>query len=165
MSPEVFALVGVVVGAILGGAAQVLNDWLRYRRERRERLRASRESAYLDLLGFCDQLVAALSDAAAMEQVVRTFPTEEHAQAKVGAVDAIFGMFRLLIALQQRVDVYGTKKPRETGREVGRLLREATQHISDHDAFGGGLFEVADRISTAKQRLLDDVRAEVGAKD
>jgi len=57
----VWTLIGVSVGAILGGLAQVLAGWLEHRRSRRsEHVRLKRE-AYLDFLTEADSLVGRTS--------------------------------------------------------------------------------------------------------
>jgi hypothetical protein len=50
MSSETWALVGVIVGALLGGTAQVVADWLRQRHERRSAARTDRREAYTEFL-------------------------------------------------------------------------------------------------------------------
>lgn len=50
MSGEVWAIVGVVVGAVLGGGAQIVADRLNRAEARRQRQRDLQHAAYVDLL-------------------------------------------------------------------------------------------------------------------
>jgi hypothetical protein len=50
MTNEEWALVGVGVGAVLGGVAQILNSWLQAFLGRRSALRAERRDAYVEFL-------------------------------------------------------------------------------------------------------------------
>lgn len=51
VSNEVWALAGVIVGAILGGGAQILAGWLQRRHERAAFTRQCRREAYANMLG------------------------------------------------------------------------------------------------------------------
>ncbi|NUR08352.1 MAG: hypothetical protein HOQ45_15265 [Nocardioidaceae bacterium] len=59
MSKEAWALAGVIVGAILGALAQIINEWLKAQRERRGSLRAERRDAYVAYLGTGAAIVGA----------------------------------------------------------------------------------------------------------
>ena len=50
MNAEWVGLVGVVVGAVLGGASQIVADGIRRRDERKRTLRDERRAAYLEFL-------------------------------------------------------------------------------------------------------------------
>ena len=77
---EVWALVGVVIGVILGGAAQILADSLRRRHEKRSILRAERREAYTEFLA---ATTAGLEGAVVLQAEYRSmFGKEETAAAK-----------------------------------------------------------------------------------
>lgn len=50
MTSEVWAIVGVIVGAILGGSGQIVADSIRHRRDRQQRIQALRREAYSEFL-------------------------------------------------------------------------------------------------------------------
>src|SRR4051812_11229318 len=56
MNAEVWALAGVIVGAVLGGGAQIVADSMRAKRDRRQWVNEHRRQAYLDLLGAIEEL-------------------------------------------------------------------------------------------------------------
>jgi hypothetical protein len=74
MSKELWALAGVVVGAILGALAQVVNEWLKAKRESKTRLRDERRAAYVALLDANDRT---LTSALAAEVWLGSLPDEE----------------------------------------------------------------------------------------
>lgn len=56
MIAEVWALVGVAVGATLGGGAQIVADPIRAKRDRRQWINEHRRQVYLDILGAIEEL-------------------------------------------------------------------------------------------------------------
>jgi len=63
MNTEAWAIVGVVVGAILGGGAQILADWIRRRGERTILTRAERREAYSEFLAASTQAIGGFAHA------------------------------------------------------------------------------------------------------
>lgn len=78
MSSEAWALVGVVIGAVSGGAIQVLADWLRRRHERASVRRVERREAYAAFLGAVAEALAPLTGArhALIARQAGSVPTE-----------------------------------------------------------------------------------------
>jgi hypothetical protein len=60
VSGEAWAIVGVVVGSVLGGGAQIVSDILRGKAERRRWIDDHRRIAYLGVLEAIEQLTQAL---------------------------------------------------------------------------------------------------------
>jgi len=58
---ETWALVGVVVGAILGGVAQVVGDAVRHGREKQTRVRDEQREAYIEFIGIAETALLPLS--------------------------------------------------------------------------------------------------------
>lgn len=61
MSTEAWTLVGVVVGALLGGVAQLVADWLRRRHETRVLARNDRRDAYATFLSAASAALAPIA--------------------------------------------------------------------------------------------------------
>lgn len=61
MSSETWALVGVVVGAVLGGVAQLIGDAIRHLREKQTRVRDERREAYTEFIGIAETALLPLS--------------------------------------------------------------------------------------------------------
>lgn len=66
MSPQAWALVGVLVGAFAGSVAQVVADHLRHKRDTRQAMRATRRELFVRYLKVCDDTGLQWGIAAAM---------------------------------------------------------------------------------------------------
>jgi hypothetical protein len=60
VNPETWAIVGVIVGAVLGGGAQLVADVLRSKRERQRWIDDHRRAAYLTALETIDDMAGAI---------------------------------------------------------------------------------------------------------
>jgi hypothetical protein len=62
VSPEMIGLLGVVIGALLGGGAQLLAGWLQEGRRHQQWLRERRAAIYQDFLSEAGKKLSALGD-------------------------------------------------------------------------------------------------------
>lgn len=167
MSTQVWALAGVIVGAVLGGGAQILADRLRHRREQDDWLRNQRQAAYHDVLAACDELLIQIRNVLTAREIRDSDPTMgEHVQLEVTAVDELFDHKRDLIHAVERVRIYGTNDTISEAIQVEVTLQNTLEFIS-----GGGQVPIKPvatlfaRVTEHREKLLLLMRAELGISD
>lgn len=163
MNTEVWALAGVVVGAILGGGAQILNEAIRYRHERRDRLRVTREQAYVDLLNLCDQLQHGLIRLAKVHQQPYLDPgaQEDRFLRESEAVVSTAGEVQ---RQRQRVRIYGSRQARSRADALVPLLEQLLSALPPNEFRDSVVLGAAAGVGVVRELLVDDIRREVGAR-
>lgn len=128
MPTEAWAIVGVVVGAVLGGGAQIVAGWLTDRRAHTRWLREQRSGSYLAVVEQADRAIDRLHDLMA-QGGHEPIPTEH--DGGVGEYLAsveVFGASEVADAaksLQRAFAQFGDMSPSDAG--MSSSLRDATE--------------------------------------
>lgn len=146
MSVQAWALVGVAIGAVLGGLAQIVADWLRSRREATNRTREVRREAYTELLaaeshGFNDLNMAfifAKTKEVSLDQSLPPLIAGRAAQARLNAAVA-------------QVALVG---PKDTRNAAADLMSASSAQATRVEVEGNSVQEARDRfVALAKRDL------------
>jgi hypothetical protein len=165
MKPEVWAVLGVVLGAVIGGGAQILNERIRYQHGRRERLSEKREAAYVELLAVCDGFRVSLMDLAEMRsttQDLNVFERVELAEEIGGSLARQLGELQRCL---QRVRLYGTDEAARSVRGMLVAIRSTVMRMQEGEPLSDDqLVQTARRIGDQQAELMRHARLEVGAE-
>lgn len=149
MNAQTWALVGVVVGATLGGAAQIVADAVRYRRERRRWIDDHRRTAYVDGLR-------------ALEEMRWTLFRDHYNRRATGKAKAEHGRARMdYRALKHPLNFYGSAEVQRlvtTVEGAMHKLRVADRKEDDDPGFDSAYMSVGDSIDD----LVAAMRRELG---
>ncbi|WP_163187031.1 hypothetical protein [Cellulosimicrobium sp. SL-1] len=160
MSPEVWGILGVVVGGILGGFAQVIAALLQHSTERRREAERIRREAYRIFLVRIDEMTQAIVAVGATverQQAGREalIPPERIAETMTATIakfsDASLG-----------VDLYGSGAVRASAKTMSKLLRSV--QMSDlglKDGWFESLESVLEPLAGLREELIAAMRVEL----
>ncbi len=109
MTSEVWALAGVIVGALLGAGAQILADRLRHQREQSDREAQTRLAAYARLLEAGDDLISAIREDVILRDVRDGRPQEDDIALEPTEAAALIDQATSVSRARQLVQLHGSQ--------------------------------------------------------
>ncbi len=145
-------MAGVVVGALLGGVAQIIADWLRGRRERQHYIRDTRRAAYAELVAADTDAWNRIELAVRLKDVQATQPGDREL-VRTMVLESRQASTRLNAAVAN----VGLVAPTDTWKAATALMRVVAPSAVNFDDR-----EARAKHQAARQRFLDLAHRDLG---